>query len=116
VKEAWSAIGCRANPRALRGSQPSRIPATGGVPVVPVGTLASGLPTDPDCVPHKHHGIRPVRRFHHGRRPSHFNANLRAQCLGLAVLKLRGGWVLFERRKLSPRPYNRVGPGLGALR
>jgi hypothetical protein len=41
VKEAWSAIACRANPRALRGSQPSRIRATGGVPV---GTLASGLP------------------------------------------------------------------------
>jgi hypothetical protein len=56
-------------------------------------------------------GFAPVWRFHHGRWPSHFNANLGAQCLGQAVLKLRGRWALFERRKLSPRPYNRVGPG-----
>ena len=29
-----------------------------------------------------------------------------ARCLGLAVLKLRDGWVLFEREKLLQRSYN----------
>jgi hypothetical protein len=56
-------------------------------------------------------GFAPVRRFYHDRWPSHFNANRCAQCLDHSVPKPRGDWALFERRKLSPRPYNRAEPG-----